>query len=742
MVKRNAARDGGGGGPCAAPGALGMYSELSAALASRRDLVHDTEDARGGGVQEAEAAASARRKVAAKEQELHVAEVAGAARRKATAKLAAMNAVKMETSPQRVQRWSSATWDIESASSAAMRPDHAASSVSRQLRRANTSYGMTGQCESEATSAPWPVEALAKLKSINEPPHQPSGKAAADSSGGAAASASAATATAEGSSVSAAASAAAAAFAEFLSASEANATLRAFDSVLRCLELPNASLERLCTVLSPALPHRSRLLLSVLEGRVSHPQYRSGLSPHHKPRPPGMHVVIVGAGPVGLRCAVELALLGANVEMLEARQHFSRLQVLHLWDWVECDLISLGIKLIDPSIFATPDLRRVCTAQLQHSLLKVALLLGVVVRLGCAVDTLTSLQAQLQVKDPPTPEVPSPAKASPFQYSSIQSQLQIKDAPRPEVPLTPPTAEPTNSKSSCESACECACESAYEPVCESACESASECSPAVPSSLVQPTSCRHLDVLVDASGARCGLLTSLGFSQTVALRSARALCIVISLHNRNTPSELELRESTWSSQFYPAEFSSLLSRTGVALENLVYYRSSGAFADQATHYFVMTTTSDALHGYGALKSAKVSAQELCQPANVDNRRLEAYARDAIGAFVPELASHPKVEGQLSLFDFSERKQSSRAVAVVTGEHLGMSAQRLCIITRVGDALQEPFWPEGLGINRGFLGVLDCADLVKGAAAYWHRRLGEPPPTSDDLAPLLQVRSER
>ena len=28
-----------------------------------------------------------------------------------------------------------------------------------------------------------------------------------------------------------------------------------------------------------------------------------------------------------------------------------------------------------------------------------------------------------------------------------------------------------------------------------------------------------------------------------------------------------------------------------------------------------------------------------------------------------------------------------------------------------DALQEPFWPEGLGINRGFLHVLDCADLA-------------------------------
>ena len=38
------------------------------------------------------------------------------------------------------------------------------------------------------------------------------------------------------------------------------------------------------------------------------------------------------------------------------------------------------------------------------------------------------------------------------------------------------------------------------------------------------------------------------------------------------------------------------------------------------------------------------------------------------------------------------------------------------MTRVGDALQEPFWPEGLGINRGFLHALDCADLVGGFAA--------------------------
>ena len=35
-----------------------------------------------------------------------------------------------------------------------------------------------------------------------------------------------------------------------------------------------------------------------------------------------------------------------------------------------------------------------------------------------------------------------------------------------------------------------------------------------------------------------------------------------------------------------------------------------------------------------------------------------------------------------------------------------------LVTRVGDALQEPFWPEGLGINRGFLHAFDCADLAQ------------------------------
>ena len=149
-------------------------------------------------------------------------------------------------------------------------------------------------------------------------------------------------------------------------------------------------------MLAPQLPHRSRQLLTTLEARLGRPEYEASRA---RRRVGGarssLGVVVVGAGPVGLRAAIELRLLGADVEVLEARDRFARLQVLHLWEWVEADLTDLGIKVIDPSIFATTDVRRCQTSQMQHSLMKVALLLGISVRFGCKVDSVASLNTML-----------------------------------------------------------------------------------------------------------------------------------------------------------------------------------------------------------------------------------------------------------------------------------------------------------------------------------------------------------
>ena len=54
--------------------------------------------------------------------------------------------------------------------------------------------------------------------------------------------------------------------------------------------------------------------------------------------------VIIGAGPCGLRTAVELGFMGARVVLVEKRDAFSRNNVLHLWPFAIHDLRGLGAK--------------------------------------------------------------------------------------------------------------------------------------------------------------------------------------------------------------------------------------------------------------------------------------------------------------------------------------------------------------------------------------------------------------
>lgn len=55
-------------------------------------------------------------------------------------------------------------------------------------------------------------------------------------------------------------------------------------------------------------------------------------------------MLIVGAGPVGLRLAIDCILLGAQVTVIEKRTTFSRNNVLHLWPFTIEDLRQLGAK--------------------------------------------------------------------------------------------------------------------------------------------------------------------------------------------------------------------------------------------------------------------------------------------------------------------------------------------------------------------------------------------------------------
>ena len=124
--------------------------------------------------------------------------------------------------------------------------------------------------------------------------------------------------------------------------------------------------------------HTARALWERLEARRGAAQYK---------RLPlaGRRAVIVGAGPVGLRCALELRLLGAEVAVLERRQGFDRINRLHLWPWCGEDLKGWGAKVLEPpepSFGADPDFLHIGISELQMLLLKPCLLLGVQVLFG------------------------------------------------------------------------------------------------------------------------------------------------------------------------------------------------------------------------------------------------------------------------------------------------------------------------------------------------------------------------
>ena len=103
--------------------------------------------------------------------------------------------------------------------------------------------------------------------------------------------------------------------------------------------------------LYPALKQKLRSwkcqeLWKLLDKRASLSEYDGQNACAHK------RVCIIGAGPIGLRTAIEAALLGAKVDVLEKRTIFSRNNVLHLWPFLITDLRNLGAKRFYPKFCA------------------------------------------------------------------------------------------------------------------------------------------------------------------------------------------------------------------------------------------------------------------------------------------------------------------------------------------------------------------------------------------------------
>ncbi|XP_061669938.1 F-actin-monooxygenase MICAL2 isoform X1 [Syngnathoides biaculeatus] len=160
-------------------------------------------------------------------------------------------------------------------------------------------------------------------------------------------------------------------FEDFVQASTCKGTLQAFNILCGQLDLDPADHAAFYESLKAKVTTwKAKALWSKLDKRMSHKEYKKGDACA------GTKCLIVGGGPCGLRTAIELALTGAKVVVMEKRDSFSRNNVLHLWPFTIHDLRGLGAKMFYGK-FCAGAIDHISIRQLQLMLLKVALIVAV-----------------------------------------------------------------------------------------------------------------------------------------------------------------------------------------------------------------------------------------------------------------------------------------------------------------------------------------------------------------------------
>ncbi|XP_017057455.1 F-actin-monooxygenase Mical isoform X2 [Drosophila ficusphila] len=361
---------------------------------------------------------------------------------------------------------------------------------------------------------------------------------------------------------------------------------------------------------------KAQALWKKFDARAAHRVYGKGAACS------GTRVLVIGAGPCGLRTAIEAQLLGAKVVVLEKRDRITRNNVLHLWPFVITDLRNLGAKKFYGK-FCAGSIDHISIRQLQCMLLKVALLLGVEIHEGVSFE---------HAVEPSGDGGGWRAAVSPADHAV----------------------------------------SHYE-----------------------------FDVLIGADGKR----NMLDFRRK-EFRGKLAIAITANFINKKTEAEAKVEEiSGVAFIFNQAFFKELYGKTGIDLENIVYYKDE-------THYFVMTAKKHSLIDKGVIIEDMADPGELLAPANVDTQKLHDYAREAAEFSTQyqmpnlEFAVNHYGKPDVAMFDFTSMFAAEMSCRVIVRKGARLMQ---CL---VGDSLLEPFWPTGSGCARGFLSSMDAAYAIK------------------------------
>ncbi|XP_067907195.1 F-actin-monooxygenase MICAL3-like isoform X2 [Heterodontus francisci] len=165
-------------------------------------------------------------------------------------------------------------------------------------------------------------------------------------------------------------------FDHFIQATTCKGTFKSFQELSDRLGISNVNFPNFYPTLKSKLSYwKAKALFSKLDKRGSHKDYKKNTACANT------KCLVIGAGPCGLRTAIELAFLGAKTIIIEKRDTFSRNNVLHLWPYTIQDLRNLGAKKIYGK-FCAGAIDHISIRQLQLILLKIALILGIEIHLN------------------------------------------------------------------------------------------------------------------------------------------------------------------------------------------------------------------------------------------------------------------------------------------------------------------------------------------------------------------------
>ncbi|KAI8612322.1 hypothetical protein BC830DRAFT_1220490 [Chytriomyces sp. MP71] len=510
------------------------------------------------------------------------------------------------------------------------------------------------------------------------------------------------------------------AFEAFLSADEAVAVTAAFADLIAHLapSTETYSYERLRNFAQPQLSYKRKALFALLDAKLAASENLRINSSEQK------RIVISGAGPVGLRAAAEAAVLGFKVLVLELRAEFSRHNVIKTWNHTITDLVSLGLSHYAPQFNGagtSSGTFHLGIKDIQTCLLKACLLLGVEVRYErgvCGlVDPAASGQEQWAVWSLAAPEARLRLRMRAQLDGLVEAGANGEVAP--ELALKPGEQdiarlqkrnrvdyfEPAVSEEGAVlrdlNLVDAISDqgltlvdkqlNADKEMVRAAVNGKEEC-------VVQLDA---FDYLLVAEGESSRLIRHLGFARKI-WRYANMIGIVVNLDI--TPNAPKMSPERSLPEFVVTRLAAnwrqgplgKLNDLGYELENMEYLRS------QKTHFFVCTIKKPTLVSSGIVREEKDTIKSLLEYDNLNMDKLREFGRE-LGNLAGVPTSCPlSAKHGVQIFDFSCKGLCTDTLRPFTSPSV-----KEVVVLPVGDALMNPYWPQGLGVNRGLHTALDA-----------------------------------